>query len=183
MEILICSIQIVMLDLLILLEVFFAFKVFFIFRKNIASVDQQDIKSREYSKISAISLLVEIIGTFSSLALFQRLISNFVLDMITYIVLVGVFLISIIHRVVYLKRLVEEDVYENVISPAKVVISDGFKALFICGLINFTIQNYIYIMQISPVMAAVLLVLTIIVFVVVIPKLYRIVKNRPYPET
>lgn len=182
MEILTCVIQIIALELLVFLEIYYTFKVFFIFRKKITKTDQYEIRNREYSKVSALSLLVEIIGTFSSFAFFQRDNSNFVLDIVVFIILICVFFTSIIHRLIYLKQLVEEDVYENIISPSKAAISDGFKALFICSLAYFIVQNYVFIMLISPISAIILLVLSVFSFVVLIPKMYLVVKNRPYPE-
>lgn len=181
MEIFTCLIQIVALEFLVLMEVFFAFKLFFIFRKRITLPDQQKIRNREYSKISAISLVVEIIGTFSSIVLFQREISNNILFAFILIVFFRVLTISFIHREVYVKRLVENDVNKPIFHYNDIV-SDGYKAIFISELTVFTIENYIYMMQISLLTAIVLLSLSVFVYILLIPRLYRFVENRPYPE-
>jgi len=181
MEILISSTQIVILDLLILLEVFLILKHYFIFHKEITHPDQQIARNRAYRFMVYVSEPSELFGTLILIYFLQRDISNFFVDGVSLVVFFGVLFSSMIYRERYIERLVKNDI-NRLYFPHTAIARDCTKALFMGMLINLTLQTYVYLSRISLVAAMTAFVFSALAFIIVIPILYRFVKNRPYPE-
>ncbi len=181
MEIFTCLIQIVILDLLILLEVFLILKHYFIFHNGITHPDQQKARNRAYNSMVFVSEPSEFFGTLILIYFYQRDISNFFVDGVSIIVFLGVLISSIVYREVYIMRQVKNDV-NRLYFGHTAVVRDGSKALFMSMLTNLTLQTYVYLSRISLVAAMTAFVFSTFAFIIMIPKLCQFVKDRPYPE-